>query len=197
MTLETKGKSKISAKEVIAARKLKVAHPEMSMQAIKDKLKLKIHTIMVGRALRGITHGHLDMCGLPVRPFQHRAEVKAAAKPGVKAAAKPAGKPKAKKVAKAKTEAAAAAELPRNSSGSQPAGAENSGFFFCTLFALQPRCACRLPPSCPFHSANSPGGNAARAWGLVNVRLVALRRNALARANNGWTGPPWVRRSEL
>jgi hypothetical protein len=108
--LETKGKSKISAKEVIAARKLKVAHPELSMQAIKDKLHLKIHTIMVGRALRGITHAHLDMCGLPVRPFEHRAEVKAAAKPGVKAAAKSAGRAKAPKAKKAaKTEATAAA----------------------------------------------------------------------------------------
>jgi integrase len=36
MTLETKGKSKITAKEVIAAHKLKVANPEMSMQAIPD-----------------------------------------------------------------------------------------------------------------------------------------------------------------
>jgi hypothetical protein len=108
MTLETKGKSKISAREVIAARKLKVAHPEMSMQAIKDKLHLKIHTIMVGRALRGITHGHLDMCGLPVRPFEHRAEVKAAAKPRAKAAAKSAGnKPKAKKAPKVEAPAAA------------------------------------------------------------------------------------------
>jgi hypothetical protein len=112
LTLETKGKSKISAKEVIAARKLKVANPEMSMQAIKDKLHLTIHTIMVGRAIRGITHAHLDMCGLPLRPFEHR-EVKAAAKPRVtKSAAKPAGKPKAARVRKpkaAKTEAVAAA----------------------------------------------------------------------------------------
>jgi hypothetical protein len=108
MTLETKGKSKITAKEVIAARKLKVAHPELSMQAIKDKLKLGIHVIMVGRAIRGITHGHLDMCGLPVRPFEHRGEVKA--KPRVKAAAKSAGKPRAQKAKKvAKTEAPAAA----------------------------------------------------------------------------------------
>jgi hypothetical protein len=110
VTQETKGKSKISAKEVIAARKLKVANPEMSMQAIKDKLHLKIHTIMVGRALRGITHSHLDMCGLPVRPFEHRAEVKAAAKPRAKAGAKSAGKPKAprpKKAAKAEATAAA------------------------------------------------------------------------------------------
>jgi len=107
--LETKGKSKISAKEVIAARKLKVAHPELSMQAIKDKLHLKIHTIMVGRALRGITHAHLDMCGLPVRPFEHRGEVKAAAKPRVAKAAKPAGKPKVAKAKKVPTEAPAAA----------------------------------------------------------------------------------------
>jgi len=71
MQLETKGKSKITAEEVIAARKLKAANPEMSMQAIKDELGLKIHTIMVGRAIRGITHSHLDMCGLPVRPFEH------------------------------------------------------------------------------------------------------------------------------
>jgi hypothetical protein len=107
MTLETKGKSKITAKEVIAARKLKVANPEMSMQAIKDKLKLKIHTIMVGRAIRGITHSHLDMCGLPVRPFEHRAEVKAAVKPrAAKSVAKSAGKPKRKP---AKTVAPAAA----------------------------------------------------------------------------------------
>jgi hypothetical protein len=28
---------------------------------------LKIHTIMVGRAIRGIIHDHIDMCGLPVR----------------------------------------------------------------------------------------------------------------------------------
>jgi hypothetical protein len=110
MTETTKGQSKITAKEVIAARKLKVAHPEMSMQAIKDKLNLKIHTIMVGRALRGITHAHLDMCGLPVRPFEHRAEVKAAAKPRGKAAAKSAGKPKVAKAKKAaKVEAPAAA----------------------------------------------------------------------------------------
>ncbi len=110
MTLETKGKSKISAREVLAARKLKVAHPEMSMQAIKDKLKLDIHVIMVGRLVRGITHAHLDMCGLPVRPFEHRGEVKAAAKPRVAKAAKPAGKPKVAKAKKVpKTEAPAAA----------------------------------------------------------------------------------------
>jgi hypothetical protein len=109
MTLvETRGKSKISAKDVIAARKLKVANPEMSMQAIKDKLKLKIHVIMVGRAIRGITHGHIDMCGLPVRPFEHRAEVKAA-KPRAKKAAKPAGKPRIRKPKVVKVEATAAA----------------------------------------------------------------------------------------
>jgi len=94
MTLETKGKSKIAAKEVIAARKLKFAHPEMSMQAIKDKLHLGIHVIMVGRAIRGITHSHLDMCGLKVRPFVHREDTKPAAKKRSvkKAAAKPAKK---------------------------------------------------------------------------------------------------------
>jgi hypothetical protein len=110
MTLETKGKSKITAKEVIAARKLKVANPEMSMQAIKDKLHLKIHTIMVGRAIRGITHAHLDMCGLPVRPFEHR-EVKVAVKPraATKKVAKPAGKPRVRKPKAAKVEATAAA----------------------------------------------------------------------------------------
>jgi len=107
--LETKGKSKISAREVIAARKLKASNPALSSQAIKDKLKLGIHVIMVGRLLRGITHGHLDMCGLPVRPFEHRAEVKVT-KPRAAKAAKPAGKPKVAKVKKAaKTEAAAAA----------------------------------------------------------------------------------------
>ncbi len=108
MTPETKGKSKISAREVLAARKLKVANPKMSMQAIKDKLHLKIHVIMVGRAIRGITHGHLDMCGLPVRPFEHR-EVKAAVKPR---AAKSACKPKVARIRKpktAKTETVAAA----------------------------------------------------------------------------------------
>jgi hypothetical protein len=113
MTLETKGKSKITAKEVIAARKLKVSNPEMSMQAIKDKLNLTIHTIMVGRAIRGITHSHLDMCGLPVRPFEHRAEVKAAkpraAKKPAKKAAKPASKPRVRKPKAAKVEATAAA----------------------------------------------------------------------------------------
>jgi hypothetical protein len=111
MTLETKGKSKITTKEVIAARKLKVANPEMSMQAIKDKLHLKIHVIMVGRAIRGITHGHLDMCGLPVRPFEHRG-VKAAAKPRAAKFAKSAGKPRVARVrmpTAARTEAVAAA----------------------------------------------------------------------------------------
>jgi hypothetical protein len=107
MTQETKDKSKISAKEVIAARKLKVANPEMSMQAIKDKLHLKIHTIMVGRLLRGITHAQLDMCGLPVRPFEHRAEIKV--EPRAKAAAKSAGKPKVKAKKAVKVEAPAAA----------------------------------------------------------------------------------------
>jgi hypothetical protein len=50
--LKTKGRSKITAKEVIAARKLKASYPEMSMQAIKDKLHLKIHVIMVCRDSR-------------------------------------------------------------------------------------------------------------------------------------------------
>jgi hypothetical protein len=111
MALETKGKSKISAKEVIAARKLKASNPDMSMQAIKDKLGLKIHVIMVGRAIRGITHSHLDMCGLPVRPFTHRNDVKAA----TKSVGKSAGKrkvAKAKKTRSAKPEAAAATETP-------------------------------------------------------------------------------------
>jgi hypothetical protein len=115
MTLETKGKSKITAKEVIAARKLKVADPTLSMQSIKDKLHLKIHVIMVGRAIRGITHSHLDMCGLPVRPFEHRAEVKPASKPTAaakkapKKVAKPAGKPRGRKPKAVKVEATAAA----------------------------------------------------------------------------------------
>jgi hypothetical protein len=77
-TAATKDKSKITAKEVIAARKLKAANPDMMVQAIKDKLGLKIHTIMVGRAIRGITHGHLDMCGLPVRLFETKAAAKKA-----------------------------------------------------------------------------------------------------------------------
>jgi hypothetical protein len=106
MTQETKGKSKITAKEVIAARKLKVAHPEMSMQAIKEKLGLQIHQIMVGRAIRGITHAHLDMCGLPVRPF---GAPKAPKKAITKAAKKTATKKAAAKPKKATKAAAAAA----------------------------------------------------------------------------------------
>ena len=67
--LETKGKSKISAQQVIALRKLAKAQPDLSHQQLKDKLKLTLSTIMVGRCLRGISHGHLDMCGLAVRPM--------------------------------------------------------------------------------------------------------------------------------
>jgi hypothetical protein len=70
--LQTKGISKITAQQVIAARRLYKQNPTLTMQQIKDKLKLKISTIMVARALRGISHGHLDMCGLPVRPFGTR-----------------------------------------------------------------------------------------------------------------------------
>ena len=111
MALETKGKSKITAKDVLAARKLKAANPEMSMQAIKDKLGLAIHVIMVGRAIRGITHAHLDMCGLPVRPMEHRAEVKAGApKPrAAKKVAKPASKPRVRKLKVVKPEVTAEA----------------------------------------------------------------------------------------
>jgi hypothetical protein len=99
-TLEpTKGLSKITAKQVIAARRLKVAHPEMSMQAIKDKLDLQISLVMVGRAIRGITHSHLDMCGLEVRPMVTRtAEVEAPAPKRVRKTVKVvAKKPRAKK----------------------------------------------------------------------------------------------------
>jgi hypothetical protein len=112
-SLETKGKSKISAKEVIAARKLKVANPEMSMQAIKDKLGLKIHVIMVGRLIRGISHGHLDMCGLKVRPFVHREDTKPAAKKRLvkKVAAKPAAKKALTVVRKTRAAKPAAAEV--------------------------------------------------------------------------------------
>ena|ERR1700744_259976 len=115
MTPETKGKSKVTAKELIAARKLKAANPEMSMQAIKDRLKLKIHVIMVGRAIRGIAHGRLDMCGLPVRPFEHRGEVKSVKARVTKVAAKTAGKrksPKATKTEFARAEVATGAETP-------------------------------------------------------------------------------------
>jgi hypothetical protein len=88
----TKGLSKITAKQVIAARKLKVAHPEMSMQAIKDKLDLQLSVIMVGRALRGITHRHLDMCGLEVRPMVSRTVEVEAPTPKKKVVAKPRAK---------------------------------------------------------------------------------------------------------
>ena len=89
----TKGKSKITASEVIAARKMYKSNRELTMQEIKDKLKLKLSTIMVGRAIRGISHSHIDMCGLPIRPF-NTGEPK---KPAKKAAAK---KPAAKKTTK-------------------------------------------------------------------------------------------------
>jgi hypothetical protein len=113
--IDTKGKSKITAKEVIAARKLKASHPKMSMQAIKDKLHLKIHVIMVGRAIRGITHAHLDMCGLPVRPFNSGDAKPSANKTAKKKAATPAAKSAGKrkvgrKTKAAKTEAVAATE---------------------------------------------------------------------------------------
>jgi hypothetical protein len=110
MTLEpTKGLSKITAKQVIAARRLKVAHPEMSMQAIKDKLDLQISLVMVGRAIRGITHSHLDMCGLEVRPLVSRtgAEVEAPAPKRVRKTVKVvAKKPRAKKAAAVEVAAA-------------------------------------------------------------------------------------------
>jgi hypothetical protein len=103
-TTATKGKSKITADEVIAARKMYKANPELTMQEIKDKLKLKLSTIMVGRAIRGISHSHIDMCGLPVRPFN----VKPA--PKKKATKKPAAKATQKKrVAKVKQPATTAA----------------------------------------------------------------------------------------
>jgi hypothetical protein len=113
MTIETKGKSKISAAEVIKARKLKVANPEMSMEAIKAKLGLKLSAIMVGRAIRGITHQHIDMCGLPVRPF-NTGDAKPAKKAAKKATAKKAAKPAAKKATKkaAKKEAPKKAAKP-------------------------------------------------------------------------------------
>ena len=95
----TKGLSKITAKQVIAARKLKVAHPELSMQAIKDKLGLELSVIMVGRALRGITHRHLDMCGLEVRPMVSRTVEVEAPTPKKVRTVKVIAKPRAKKVA--------------------------------------------------------------------------------------------------
>jgi hypothetical protein len=100
--LETKGKSKISAQQVIALRKLAKSNPVLSHQQMKDKLKLTLSTIMVGRCLRGISHGHIDMCGLPVRPMT-------AKKPTRKAPAKKAA-PKAP--AKRKAPAPAPAEQP-------------------------------------------------------------------------------------
>lgn len=100
MTLETKGKSKITAKDVLAARRLKAANPEMSMQAIKDKLGLEIHVVMVGRAIRGITHAHLDMCGLDVRPMEHREGTAAPSKKAANGTGKAKPAKKAKKAAK-------------------------------------------------------------------------------------------------
>ena len=91
--INTKGQSKITAAEVIHLRQTKVANPDMTAQELKDKLNLSISTIMVGRALRGISHGHLDMCGLEIRPFQHSGVIAArierkAAKRAAKAEAK-------------------------------------------------------------------------------------------------------------
>jgi hypothetical protein len=112
--IDTKGKSKVSAAEVIKARKLKVANPEMSMEAIKAKLGLKLSAIMVGRAIRGITHQHIDMCGLPVRPFNSGDAKPSAKKTAKKKAATPAvksaGKPKIGRNTKAATTEAVAAK---------------------------------------------------------------------------------------
>jgi hypothetical protein len=83
--LTTKGKSKITAAQVIALRKLAKANPELSHQQMKHKLKLALSTIMVGRCIRGISHGHIDMCGLEVRPMVAKAPK---AKPTRKAPAK-------------------------------------------------------------------------------------------------------------
>lgn len=107
---DTKGKSKITAKEVIAARRLYKNNPELTMQEIKDKLGLKIHIVMVGRAIRGITHGHLDMCGLPVRPFGTK---------GPKAAKKPAAPKKATSEAKP-AKKAVAAKKPKETKPAKP-----------------------------------------------------------------------------
>jgi hypothetical protein len=98
-TIETKGKSKVTKEQVIAMRKLAKKNPDLTMQAIKDQLKLKLSTIMVGRCIRGISHSHIDMCGLPIRPFNTGDAKKPAKK---KAAPKNVGK---KSVAPKKTAA--------------------------------------------------------------------------------------------
>jgi len=90
--IETNGNSKINAEQVIAARRLKVRHPELSAQAIKDQLRRKLSAIMVGRLLRGISHPQIDMCGLPVRPFNTEKPAKKTAKATKKAAKKTAPK---------------------------------------------------------------------------------------------------------
>jgi hypothetical protein len=69
--VETKGKSKVTVEDVLNMRMLKVQNPGLSAQKIKDQLNLRLSAIMVGRCLRGISHSHIDMCGLPVRPFEH------------------------------------------------------------------------------------------------------------------------------
>ncbi len=101
--VQPKGRSKITAEQVIAARQMYKKNPELTMPEIKAALKLKLSTIMVGRCIRGISHSHIDMCGLPIRPFTSKAKVKkakvapkkAAPKPKQAAAAAPAAAPAA------------------------------------------------------------------------------------------------------
>jgi hypothetical protein len=105
----TKGKSKISAEQVIAARRMYRANPELTMPEIKAALKLKLSTIMVGRAIRGISHSHIDMCGLPIRPFTVKGPKAKAKKAPAKAAKAAPKKAAPKKAAPAAAQPAAAA----------------------------------------------------------------------------------------
>ena len=86
---------RVSEREIIALRTLKFKHPEMAVQALKDKTGIALNIVTIGRTLRGLIHANVDMCGLPVRPYCMEPRTQTAPKP------KTAETPKAKKTAKA------------------------------------------------------------------------------------------------
>lgn len=91
--IETKGGAKWSAPQVIEARtRYAQSLAEGNPLKIEDLKKLcgidHMNNQTVEKTLRGIFHGHIDMCGLPYRPFNSRPETaeKIAAKQAEKAA---------------------------------------------------------------------------------------------------------------
>ena len=67
--MKTDPRSKLTAGQVLAARRLYKTNRALTPREIRDRLRLDLSVTQVDRIIRGLAHKNIPMCGLPVRHY--------------------------------------------------------------------------------------------------------------------------------